>query len=141
MLVRLANSDADIQQCFAVMVQLRSHLTSATFMTMVKRQAQQSGYRLAFLEDANEVKAVAGFRITEMLSKGRFLYLEDLVTDISDRSQGYSSILFDWLVEYAKQNDCHQLELDCGVQRINAHRFFFRKRMFIGSYHFSIRIQ
>jgi len=35
---------------------------------------------------------------------------------------------------------CKNLELDSGVQRFDAHRFYLLKRMNISSYHFSIKI-
>jgi len=140
MRVRLAETDADIEQCFPVIVQLRSNLTRSTFVERVKRQCQKDGYRLVYVEDANAVRAVAGFRIGEMLSRGRFLYVDDLVTDASDRSKGYGSILLDWVVEYAKSQNCGCLDLDSGVQRAEAHRFYFRKGMQISAYHFSLEI-
>ena len=140
MKVKLAESEADIKRCFPVMVQLRPHLTSDEFTLGAKRQSQQEGYQLAYLEDANEIKAVAGFRVSEMLSRGRFLYVDDLVTDHDSRSKGYGDFLFDWLVEYAKSQNCCHLELDSGVQRVDAHRFYFRKRMQISGYHFSLKL-
>ena len=140
MKVSLAESEVDVERCFPVMVQLRPGLTSDGFALRVKRQSRQQGYQLAYLEDANEVKAVAGFRVSEMLSRGRFLYVDDWVTDSNNRSKGYGDSLFDWLVEYAISQNCCQLELDSGVQRVGAHRFYFRKRMQISGYHFSLEL-
>ena len=102
------------------------------------RSMQGEGYELAFVEDANEVKAVAGFRVFSKLSAGRTLYVDDLVTTASARSQGYGDILFDWLVATARERGCLQLDLDSGVQRFDAHRFYLRKRMHISSHHFSL---
>jgi GNAT superfamily N-acetyltransferase len=72
-----------------------------------------------------------------MLHRGRYLYVDDLVTDESERSKGYGDAIFDWLVNYAKEQNCDQFHLDSGVQRFDAHRFYFRKRMKILAYHFS----
>ena len=65
--IQLAETDADTARCFPVMAQLRPQLTADDFMVRVKRQSQLSGYRLAFVEENGKIKAVAGFRITEML--------------------------------------------------------------------------
>ena len=100
----------------------------------------QEGYALAYLEEKGGVKAVAGFRIMEMLARGPSLYVDDLVTDERERSKGYGDALFDWLVRQAKAKGCKQLHLDSGVQRFDAHRFYFRRRMKIDAYHFSIRV-
>jgi len=133
-IVEATNDDAIAGAC-AVMRQLRPHLAEAGFVDLVRRQ-QQSGYRLAVLEDDERVQAVAGFRILDQLVRGRVLYVDDLVTDETARSRGYGDALFDWLVSRARDEGCTALELDSGVQRHGAHRFYLRKRMSISAYHF-----
>lgn len=49
-MIHLAESDQAIARCFAVMRQLRPHLTESDFVSTVRRQ-EGSGYRLAYLED------------------------------------------------------------------------------------------
>ena len=57
---------------------------------------------MAFVEAANRVRAVAGYRLLESLYAGRHYYVDDLVTDAEARSSGYGGILFDWLVAEAR---------------------------------------
>jgi GNAT superfamily N-acetyltransferase len=135
--IQIAKTTKEIKQCFPVMAQLRPTLSEEVFLAQVKRQ-QQSGYHLAFLVDNNQVKTVAGFRISESLSWKKFLYVDDFITDAESRSNGYGDKLFDWLVDYAKSNQCNQLHLDSGVQRFEAHRFYLRKRMYIYAHHFTL---
>jgi GNAT superfamily N-acetyltransferase len=137
--VSLARNDREIQSCFDVMVALRPHLKREEFVSRVRRQQQESGYALAYVT-AGEVKAVAGFRISECLAWGKFLYVDDLVTGTSDRSQGYGGILFDWLVAYARAAGCDEFHLDSGVQRFDAHRFYLKKRMAIQAHHFGLKL-
>jgi GNAT superfamily N-acetyltransferase len=139
MSVKFADSDNDIVRCFPVMVQLRPHLTQSEFTDRVKSQ-RQTGYYLVYLEKQETVKAVAGFRILEHLVDGRLLFVDDLVTDASERSQGYGSMLLDWLIEHAKSLKCSNVQLDSGVQRAGAHRFYFRKGMKISAFHFSLSL-
>ncbi|RFC45620.1 MAG: Acetyltransferase (GNAT) family protein [Verrucomicrobia bacterium] len=131
-----AESDADILRCFPVMAQLRPHLVEAEFVARVRRM-QSEGFRLARLEEEGTVRAVAGYRFHEKLFSGRTLYVDDLVSDTTRRSQGHGARLLAWLAEQARARDCDLLELDSGVQRFDAHRFYFRERMRIASYHFS----
>lgn len=137
MLVQLAETDAQILGCFATLSQLRPHLKPEAFLAQIHRQ-QRDGYRLAFIEAENRAIAVAGFYISECLASGRFLYVYDLVVDEAVRSQQYGQRLFEWLVEYAKSHDCNELDLDSGVQRFEAHRFYLRQRMHISAHHFSL---
>ena len=135
--VNIATTPAEILNCYPIMVQLHPGLTEEEFLAQVQRQAKE-GYRLAYLKDDGAIRAVAGFRLQEMLSRGRFLYIDDLVTDEGARSHGYGSALFAWLVRYARDQGCQRIELDSGVHRHEAHRFYFAQGMHISSYHFSL---
>lgn len=135
MTIDLATTDEQFTRAFPVMHQLRPHLEAASFAGLVRRQ-QASGYELAILEDDGRVQAVAGFRFLEQLVRGKVLYVDDLVTDAEGRSRGYGDALFDWLVTRARAAGCAALELDSGVQRHGAHRFYLRKRMDITAHHF-----
>jgi GNAT superfamily N-acetyltransferase len=137
--IGIATTDAEILSCFPVMSQLRPHLVEAEFVARVRRQID-TGYVLVFLSDHRTVKSVAGFRISECLFSGRYLYVDDLATDAGARSQGYGSRLFDWLVDHARKNHCGVLTLDSGVQRFAAHRFYLTKRMDINCHHFSLAL-
>jgi GNAT superfamily N-acetyltransferase len=137
--VSLAKSDLEIQSCFDVMVELRPHLKREEFVARIKRQQEGAGYELAYLS-AGSVKAVAGFRISECLAWGKFLYVDDLVAGSSDRSQGYGGILFGWLVTYAREAGCDEFHLDSGVQRFDAHRFYLKRRMAIEAHHFGLKL-
>jgi GNAT superfamily N-acetyltransferase len=130
----------EMARCFPVMRQLRTHFENEkTFVEQVERQ-RAGGYRMAFLEDENDVRAVAGYRMMESLFAGRFCYVDDLVTDEAGRSLGFGGALFDWLVAEARAAGCAKLELDSGVQRFDAHRFYLTKRMIISSHHFSLEL-
>lgn len=84
--VNHARSRTEIKRCFPIMVQLRPDLTEPEFIERVTRQSDQYGYRLVYLEEAGQIRAVAGLIIREMLPLGRFLYVDDIVTDAAERS-------------------------------------------------------
>jgi GNAT superfamily N-acetyltransferase len=131
-----AENDADIVRCFAVMKHLRPHLTTAEDFLARIRRMQRENFHLAFVEEGEAVRAVAGYRFIENLVAGKNLYVDDLITDPAQRSRGHGRALLAWLAEQARARDCKTLELDSGVQRADAHRFYFRERMHISAYHF-----
>ena len=133
--IRIATTDAEMAACYPVMRELRSHIAEDQFLSRVRSQ-ESSGYRLAFLEEAGSVVAVAGFRIGENLAWGRFLYVDDLVTRASHRSNGLGSRLLFWLREQAVKEGCVQIHLDSGIQRKDAHRFYEHAGMKMASLHF-----
>ncbi len=140
-LITVAETPEQIARCFEVMRELRTHLaTGAEFVEQVQRQ-QTEGYRLAFLETEGAVRAVAGYRIFELLFSGRTLYVDDLVTQAGERSRGFGGQLFDWLVAEARRQNCQAFSLDSGVQRFDAHRFYLLKRMQIAAHHFTLTLK
>lgn len=134
--VREAFSDAEVAATYPVMHQLRPHLDEGEFVRRV-RHMREEGYRLAAVVEKDEVLCVAGFRVVEFLAHGRFLYVDDLVTDEGARSSGSGKRMLDWLADEARNAGCEKLQLDSGAQRYAAHRFYFREGMHISSYHFS----
>jgi GNAT superfamily N-acetyltransferase len=135
--IQLAESDQDILNCYPVMAELRPHLQPEEFLHRVKKQSDIAGFKLAYLFDT-EVKAVAGFRISECLAWKKFLYIDDLVAKSTERSKGYGGELFDWIIEYARIENCNEVHLDSAVHRFAAHRFYMNRRMIIVGHHFSL---
>lgn len=139
MKLAIATTDAEIQHCFPVMVHLRPHLLESEFVKRVRRQ-ESAGYRLAYAEEDERIRAVSGFRLSENLASGRFMYVDDLVTQESDRQHGYGKALMEWLIELARTEGCDQFHLDSGVHRFAAHRFYMNRGLSIKSYHFSMEL-
>jgi GNAT superfamily N-acetyltransferase len=139
--VRLAASIEEVRACYPVMHQLRTHLSPERYEELVTRMQKNEGYQLAYITEQGRVAAVAGFRYLEMLyTDGKIMYVDDLVTDPNQRSSGHGRTMLRWLQEEAKRNGCLELHLDSGVQRFDAHRFYFRERMHVSSYHFRLKL-
>ena len=133
--ISLARTDNEIYACYPVMRELRPHIKEDKFLSRIRIQ-QSDGYKLAYIQDKDEVVAVAGFRLGTNLAWGHFLYVDDLVTFPEHRSKGYGKALLDWLKSYAKKGGCDQLHLDSGFQRKDAHRFYVREKITSEGYHF-----
>src|SRR5207302_9888388 len=136
-----ATTPEQIRRCHPAMRELRPLFQGPEQFVERVLQQHKEGYRLAFLESEAEVCAVAGYRFLESLFSGKFLYVDDLVTRESNRSRGFGGELLDWLIKQAREHDCENLELDSCVQRFDAHRFYFFKRMNISFYYFRIKIE
>ncbi|MFO7593786.1 MAG: GNAT family N-acetyltransferase [Pseudomonadota bacterium] len=136
MKIRFAKTEDDITACYPVMSQLRSHITEKDFISRIYQQSQHSGYQIAMAENDGDIVSLAGFRISDNLAWGRFLYVDDLVTAEQHRGKGYGKQLLSWLREHALANGCRQLHLDSGLPREDAHRFYIREGMTKAGYHF-----
>ena len=139
--VKLADSDADLRRCFPVIQQLRPHFEQEdTFVAQARRQMTKEQWRLAYVEENDEIAALAGFRLLECLATGKTLYVDDLVTREDRRSKGHGEILMRWLEERARKAGCQTFSLDSGTHRTAAHRFYFRMGMVIPSFHFAKKL-
>lgn len=138
--IKLAQTEEEIQNCYPVMAELRPHISADDFLTQVKRQMNESNFKLVYLNDKG-VKAVGGFRIAEWLSGGKYLEIEDLAAKSGMRSKGYGGALFDWIVEYAGRENCDQIKLVSHVKRFAAHRFYLKRRMIIEAHYFSLALK
>jgi GNAT superfamily N-acetyltransferase len=134
-IAEVAPDDPRLPRVFEVMKELRTHLSFDEFSRLY-REAEPGGYRVAAVFDGDECRAVAGYRVTTNLISGKHLYVDDLVTADRWRSAGYGRLLNKYLVEQARNLGCGSIQLDSGVHRGDAHRFYFRERYRITSYHF-----
>src|SRR5258705_12658173 len=105
--ISLAESDQEIVDCYPVMAELREHLKRDEFVATVRRLAEIADYKLAYLADG-EIKAVAGFRISEWLAAGKYLEIDDLVATGGERSKSYGGGIFGLVVKNIRhKNICH----------------------------------
>jgi GNAT superfamily N-acetyltransferase len=115
--------EADVRAAFAVMAELRSHLTEARFLELLGAMGPQ-GYRLFALREAGRPVALAGVLVSTNLAFGRYLWVDDLVTTEAARSQGYGRRLLEHVEQVARAAGCALVALASGLQRTEAHRFY-----------------
>jgi GNAT superfamily N-acetyltransferase len=119
-----------------VLRELRHRLTAASFAA-VYDQGYPQGLRFTAAYLDGRCVGVAGWRIVANTSTLRKLYVDDLVTTESARSQGVGRELLTELARRAQTAGCSVLDLDSGVQRPDAHRFYMREGLTISSFHFA----
>jgi ribosomal protein S18 acetylase RimI-like enzyme len=135
--IRHAESEAEIAACFPVMVLLRPHLSGvAEFVGRVLNQ-RAAGYRLlAAWRDAAPL-ALAGYRFEENLIRGKFVYVDDLVTAAEARRSGIGAQLLDAVAAIGRDAGCAHLVLDTALDNVLGHRFYYRQRMLARALRFS----
>jgi GNAT superfamily N-acetyltransferase len=118
-----------------VLRQLREHLTPESF-DVIYREGHPQGLRFTAVYDEDRCVAVAGWRMVATTFAGRKLYVDDLVTSGSERSRGFGKALLAELARRAEAAGASIIDLDSGVHRPDAHRFYFREGMQIAAFHF-----
>lgn len=137
----LEPGDPRLPEALAVMRQLRADRSLEDLERLLAEGRERSGYRLLGLFEDGACRAVAGFRVLTSFAHGRYLYVDDLVTDERWRSRGHGERLEGHLAELARVEGCEQIRLDSGVARRHAHRFYFRRGYAIESFNFGRRLE
>jgi GNAT superfamily N-acetyltransferase len=134
-IVELAPGDQRLGNVFGVMRELRPHLDEDEFNRLYVT-SHPEGYRVVAIFDGEDCRACAGYRLMTNLVSGYHMYVDDLVTAEQWRSHGYGRLLNKYLVDHAHNAGCTSVQLDSATQRRDAHRFYFRERYAIFSFHF-----
>jgi GNAT superfamily N-acetyltransferase len=148
--LRHAESDAEVAACFDTMRELRPHLASAHELVERVSRQRADGYRLlaAWQDDAGQqtgagqrtgaVVALAGYRVQENLIHGRFLYVDDLVSRERARRAGLGRRLIAAVAAEARALGCGKVVLDTGLANTLAHRFYYRQGMLATALRFAM---
>ncbi len=119
--------------------QLRTALPEDYVAKMMRVFA--GGGRMCVATLGEDVVGVAVYRVHENTFVGMEMYVDDLVTDEPRRSLGIGRALMNYLQGLARAAGCVSYNLDSGVQRQQAHKFYFREGMVVASFHFDKRLQ
>lgn len=135
--LRHADSPAEVAACYPVMAQLRPHLADgAELVARVDRQ-RAGGYRLLVAWRDDTPVALAGYREQENLIHGRFLYVDDLATADGERRAGLGARLLDAVAAEGSRRGIERLVLDTALDNVLAHRFYYRQGMLARALRFS----
>lgn len=128
-----------IVACFPLMRQLRPHLeTEDVFVARWRRQSAEAGYGLLAVWGERGPLALAGYRLMENLIHGRFLYVDDLVTDAAARGGGHGGRLLDQLKREGRDLGCAKLVLDTALDNVLGHRFYYRNGLLAQALRFNV---
>lgn len=143
-IIDLPRGDAGWGAALPVLRELRNGLTAES-LDAILAEGEPQGLRFSAVFGPDEsggeaCLVVAGWRIMANTSTGRKLYIDDLVTASGARSRGAGRLMLQQLIDRARHAGCTTVELDSGVQRFDAHRFYLRERMSISSHHFRLTL-
>lgn len=126
----------DLEASFCVMQELRPNLQDrAAYVAQVQHQAMQ-GYRLLAAWSDGVIVGLAGYRLTQNLLYGRFVYVDDLVVTATLQRSGVGELLLKAARQQAIDLHCTHLILDTGLHMALAQRFYFRQGLLARGMHF-----
>ena len=125
---------AQISACEPLHIQLRPDVERPYIQHMEAVLAE--GARLATGLVNGKIVCLALYRIFKTTLGGPRLYVDDLVTDTRMRGKKYGEQLLRWVESEARSEGCSMATLESGVQRADAHRFYFRSGYAVTAFSF-----
>lgn len=119
-------SDADLKNAFPVLKELRPHLEYEEFKRLYSLAHTNEGYTLVALQSEDTILAVMGYRFITDFIRGTHLYIDDLVSTESMRSQGLGEKLLHHAEDLARKAHCKSLRLCTGTDNDGGIRFYER---------------
>ncbi|MEV4949283.1 GNAT family N-acetyltransferase [Streptomyces sp. NPDC053755] len=116
---------------------LRPGLDAAAFLEFAAAAHGQGLVFTAAHDPAGRCLGVATHRVLAT-SRGRLLFVDDLVTAPDARSAGVGARLLGALRDRAREAGCVRIELDTGITNHRAQRFYHAQRMNITALHYAL---
>ncbi len=93
-------------------------------------------YGQVAIYDGEQCVGLSGFWIGTKLWCGKYLEADNVVVDPNFRSKGVGKLLFDYLENKARQENCGLLGLDSYTSNFKAHKFFYNQGYEPRGFHF-----
>lgn len=136
MIVRELNGKEEMLDYISVMNELYPSLTLEEYERDLTEMLPNNRYGQAAVFDGDTCLGIAGFWIGTKLWCGKYLEIDNLVVSAKYRSKGAGKLLFDYLTEKAKEEQCSMMALDSYTSNFKAHKFFYNEGFGPKGFHF-----
>jgi len=109
--IRELLGDGELTGSLELISVLRPHLLAGEFLSQIRAQ-QSEGYHLMGGFVDQRLVVLAGFRYSLTLSRGRHLFVDDLVTDPAQQGKGYATAMLKHLAKLARETSLSKIWLD-----------------------------
>jgi GNAT superfamily N-acetyltransferase len=130
----LERTETSAEALYSLFQELRPGLGRAAFAGFLSECDRLNNQVMVAWGADRRAIGVATARAT-VTSRGRILFVDDLVTTRSVRGCGVGAVLLTALHEHAHRMQCESVELDTGVTNTHAQRFYLGAGFSIGAFH------
>src|SRR4051812_13786978 len=103
--IRELISLAEMESVYPVLAQMYPKMTEAEYKTLIADRIH-SGYRMLGVFKDDVCICSAGFWIGVRFYCGKFIQLDNMVTDQAHRSVGAGKLVVDWIKDLARKEGC-----------------------------------
>ncbi|MGV6861312.1 MAG: GNAT family N-acetyltransferase [Putridiphycobacter sp.] len=92
-------------------------------------------YCFGILKEGKIIGISSGW-LTIRYYSGKQLEVDNVIIDKNVQSKGYGKLFFEYIEEWAKQNDCKTVELNTYLQNSRSHKFYYNLGYSVLGFHF-----
>ncbi|MFB8126304.1 GNAT family N-acetyltransferase [Streptomyces bacillaris] len=141
-LVDLGPGDPRMAADVAPLIRALRPRLSADAFTAFAEEGHAQGLRFTVAYDTATGRALgAATHRVLATSRGRLLFVDDLVTAAGSRGRGIGAHLMAELERRGRAEGCARLELDSGTTNVDAHRFYHARRLTVAAFHFGRELE
>lgn len=126
MQIREATTDAELENIFPILRELRSTPTFTELMDLTKKAMEHDDFRLVGAFSDGKCAGVMGYRVLYDYAHGKHLYVDDLVVTEAMRSKGVGKLLLEYAEKEAIRLECKGLRLCAGMDNKGSQKFYER---------------
>jgi GNAT superfamily N-acetyltransferase len=130
-----------IEQCWEVALLLRPHLNKEKWLTTILGMMETEKYKIAGIFDKGNVVAFAGYREMTSLHSGNIIYIDDLCTLESYRSNGLATKLLDFVNSIAVADNKDAVIIDTGFSNATAHKLYLNHGFKLLAFHLAYHVK
>jgi GNAT superfamily N-acetyltransferase len=127
---------AEFAALYPLIEQLNPELSRKQYNAMLK-QARADGYRCFGGYHGKKLVAACGIWIMTRFWCGKFMEIDNLVVDQSQRNAGIGKLLLDEVEAVAKREKCQMVLAASYTHNTASHRFYFREKYIIRGFVFT----
>ncbi len=136
MIIRELTGLDEMMLTLEVLQELYPSLTREQYLSDLEEMLPNNRYGQVAVFDGDTCVGVSGFWIGTKLWCGKYLEIDNLVVSAKVRSKGVGKMIFDYLAEKAKQEECSMVSLDSYTSNFKAHKFFYNEGFAPKGFHF-----
>ncbi len=136
MIIRELTSKEEMLQHLDVLQDLYPSLTMEEYSKDLDEMLPNNHYGQVAVFDGENCIGLSGYWIGTKLWCGKYLEIDNLVVSTKYRSKGAGKLMFDYLSEKAKEENCVMMALDSYTYNFKAHKFFYNEGFAPRGFHF-----
>lgn len=133
--IKIIDNVDDMLPQYELINQLSTTVSASQYKTMLNEMVANN-YKQAVAYMENVPVGVCGFWINTKIYSGKYVELDNVVTDEKYRGKLIGKLLCDFVLAIAKQNNCKTAMLDAYLENEKAHLFYEREGFEKKGYHF-----